>query len=275
MLRNRKGVFTVHKLRKAIIIFLIVLVLPVFIYLNILRQNYVVPILMYHSISPEAQDSNALSVTLETFQKQMKYLKDHNYNVIPLESLVCQIKEKKKIPPKTLVITFDDGYRDNYLYAFSILKKYELPATFFIIVKEVGRPQGDRLSWEELRQMSGYSFISIGSHCLGPEPLINIKSDALIKKEIYDSKKILEEKLEREISLFSYPEGFFNDKIRKMVIDAGYKGAVTTNPGRNYSDKDVFALKRLRISENAKNLFVFWVETSGYYTFMKESKRKK
>ncbi len=181
---------------------------------------------------------------------------------------------RKKIPPKTVLLTFDDGYRNVYKNAFPVLKKYNLPATIFIIVNEVGRPQQDRLNWEEIKQMHNSGLVAVGSHCLGPEPLVNLKSDDQIRSEIFDSKRILEEKLGGKIESFSYPEGLFNVKIRALVIDAGYKLAVATNPGRDYPDDDKFGLKRLRISENAANLFTFKVEVSGYYTWMKESKKK-
>ena len=95
-----------------------------------------------------------------------------------------------------------------------------------------------------------------------------------ISHQINDSKRILEKRLAAEIEEFSYPEGRFTDKIRQEVIDAGYSVAVATNPGKDYPDDDVFALKRLRISENSRNMFVFWVETSGFYTFMKEHRHK-
>jgi len=211
-----------------------------------------------------------LIVSPETFDRQMSFLKRHKYNIVPLETLANLIKEKEKIPPKTVAITLDDGYRDNYTNAFPILKKYNLPATIFIIVEEVGRPLGDRLSWGEIKIMQDSGIITFGSHTLGPTPLINIKSDEELKRQIFDSKRVLEEKLGREVRLFSYPEGMFNAKIRQMVIEAGYTCAVATNPGKYYPDDDIFALKRIRISERAKNMFVFAVETSGLYTFMKE-----
>ncbi len=238
-----------------------------------LRQQYVVPILMYHSVDPRAEEKNVLAVTPEIFARQMDFLKKHHYNVIPLEKLVDLIKAKAKIPPKTVVITLDDGYRDNYLYAFPVLRKYNLPATIFVIINEVARPEHDRLSWEEIKEMQDSGIIYFGSHTLGAEPLVNLQSEQEVKRQIFESKKILEEKLGRRVLVFSYPEGLFNAKIRQMVIGAGYTGAVATNPGRNSSDRDNFALKRLRISRNAANLFVFAVETSGYYTFFKENKK--
>ncbi|MDD5595248.1 MAG: polysaccharide deacetylase family protein [Candidatus Omnitrophica bacterium] len=238
-----------------------------------LRQQYVVPILMYHSVDPQAEKKNMLAVTPEIFTRQMDFLKKHRYNIIPLEKLVDLIREKAKIPPKTVVITLDDGYRNNYLYAFPVLKKYNLPATIFVIINEIDRPQHDRLNWEEIKEMQDSGIVYFGSHTLGAEPLVNLQSEQEIRRQIVESKKILEEKLGRKVLVFSYPEGLFNAKIKQMVIDAGYAGAVATNPGRSSSDKDIFALKRLRISRNAANLFVFAVETSGYYTFFKENKK--
>jgi len=123
--------------------------------------------------------------------------------------------------------------------------------------------------------MQDSGLIHFGSHTLGPEPLINIKSGQEIKKQIFDSKKILEEKLGRRVDMFSYPEGLFNEKIKQLVKDAGYKLAVATNPGKKFANDDIFALKRLRISANADNLFVYWIETSGYYNFMREHRHKK
>lgn len=252
--------------RKVIIIFVVILVLVSG--REFFRRNYVLPIAMYHSVTPQAKDKNRLQVSLKNFQRQMEFLKRNNYNVLRLEELVNLIGEKKKVPPRSIVLTFDDGYKDNYQYAFPVLKKYNLPATIFIIVNEIGRP--DRLSWQELKEMQDSGLISIGSHCLGPEPLVNIDSLPQLEKEIFDSKVRLEEGLGEEVSLFSYPEGRFNDKIKDLVIKAGYRLAVATSPGKKFANKDLFALKRLRISSTSNNLFVFWFETSGIYNFIKE-----
>ncbi|MFH1888708.1 MAG: polysaccharide deacetylase family protein [Candidatus Omnitrophota bacterium] len=234
--------------------------------------NYTVPIAMYHSVDPHALPQNRLALTPETFERQMRFLKNNNYNVLSLEPIAALIEEGKRVPHKTVSITFDDGYKDNYIYAFPILKKYNLPATIFIIIDEVGRP--DRLSWKEINEMRDSGIITFGSHTFGPEPLVNIKSEEEIRGQIFGSKRILEDKLGRPINAFSYPEGRFNDRIKQLVMEAGYKLAVATNPGKEFSDDDIFALKRLRISSNARNLFVFWAETNGYYNFMREHRHK-
>jgi peptidoglycan/xylan/chitin deacetylase (PgdA/CDA1 family) len=258
------------KFKKVVIALVILVSLSGFLILNFIRQQYVAPILMYHSIVTVPTPENRLTVSVKTFQRQMRFLKEHHYNLLPLEELAALIREKKPIPPKSVALTFDDGNKDNYTLAFPILKKYNVPAAFFIIINEVGRAQNDRLNWDEIRLMQESALVTFGSHCLGPEPLVNLKSETQLKKEIFDSKKILEENLGLPVNMFSYPEGRFNHKIKQSVKDAGYKLAVATSPGRKFPHDDVFVLKRLRISENAGNPFVFWIETSGFYTFIKE-----
>lgn len=239
-----------------------------FLAVNFMRHNYVVPILMYHSVDIKPAPKNRLAVSVTSFERQMRFLKKHRYNVIFLEALGDLIRDNKKVPARTLVITFDDGYKNNYDYAFPVLKKYNLAATVFVIIDEIGRY--DRLTWDQIRQMQGSGVVAFGSHSLGPQPLVDIKTDEELKRQIFDSKKILGERLGGESTTFSYPEGRFNPKIREMVIAAGYKAAVTTSPGKKFPSGDVFALKRLRISSTSDNLFVFWIEISGIYTFIKE-----
>ncbi|MFA4889126.1 MAG: polysaccharide deacetylase family protein [Candidatus Omnitrophota bacterium] len=254
------------------VIFLILIICVAFA-AYLFNRNYVVPILMYHSVCPNPDPQNKLALSPEVFELQMSFLKEYN-KVITLEELAASIRENKPIPANAVVITFDDGYADNYRYAFPVLKKYNFSAAIFLIVNEVGRPQNDRLSWKEIEEMQASGLITFGSHCLGPEPLVNISSGSELRKQISDSKKILEEKLGKKVAAFSYPEGKFNQRIRQQVIAAGYTLAVATNPGKEFPDKDRFVLKRLRISSNAKNLFIFWVETSGYYNFMRENRHR-
>jgi len=250
-------------------IFIIVLLLAGFI-----RQQYVIPILMYHLVNSNASPDDKLTVSVDIFERQMRFLKDHRYNVVSLEEAASLIRDKKKVPPKTIALTFDDGYKDNYTHAFPILKKYNLPATIFVIINEMDRPQNDRLSWDEIKTMRDSGIITFGSHTLTHPYLIKVDSEPELRRQIFDSKKILEEKLGIPVNAFSYPAGGFNSHVRQLVVEAGYKLAVASNPGKKFSNKDIFVLKRLRISSNAGNLLVFWIETSGYYNFIRELKHK-
>ncbi|MDD5355814.1 MAG: polysaccharide deacetylase family protein, partial [Candidatus Omnitrophica bacterium] len=210
-------------------------------------------------------------VTVSAFDRQMRFLKLNNYNVITLEGLAYLIKEKKRIPKNTVVITFDDGHMDNYENAYPILKKYNLPATMFVIVDKLSQP--NFMTIEQIKEMSGSGLVTIGSHTLTERYLPKIKEENDLKSEIFDSKHKLEAILNRPVNCFSYPIGGFNKKVRQLVIDSGYSVAVTTSPGLNYPNDDPFAIKRVRISESSNNYFVFWFETSGLYKYLLELRK--
>jgi peptidoglycan/xylan/chitin deacetylase (PgdA/CDA1 family) len=230
---------------------------------------------MYHSIDVNPQKGDRLTVTPEAFERQMRFFKEHKYNVISLEDAADIIKNKKKAPPRTVVVTFDDGYKNNYTYAFPVLKKYNFPATIFVVINDMGYLGGIGLSWDEILAMQASNLITIGSHTFTHPLLTEVTSSSeRLKNEIEGSKIALEAKLGRKVNSFCYPAGRFNEKIKQVVIEAGYKAAVVTNPGNKIFDDDVFAIKRLRISQNCDNLFIFWVETSGYYNFMRELNHK-
>jgi len=238
-----------------------------------IQSRYVLPVIMYHSISPAPVKGDLLAVSAGTFERQMRFLKEHRYNVIRVEDLNDYAGGRKKIPPRAVAVTFDDGFKDNYTNAFPVLRKYNIPATVFIIVSKVGEP--DRLSWDQIREMQASGLITFGSHTLTHQLLCGIKSDADLEREIAGSKADMEEKLGRKVSLFCYPCGNFDDRVKEIVRESGYESAVAVNPGAWARDNDIWAFKRLRISENARNMFVFRVEISGYYNFLRELRQGK
>ena len=258
--------------KRLIVASCIVIVLTILASCMFIKPTYMVPILMYHSVTPEAKMENRMQVSAGLFRRQMQFLKTHRYNVVPLEVLGEMIKKGENIPPKTVALTFDDGFKDNYIYAYPVLKKMGFPATIFIIVSEVGRPMGDRLSWGEIKEMRGSGLISIGSHTLEHPYLTEVKSEAELKRQIFESKKILEEKLGVPVNTFCYPAGRFNAHIRDLAVQAGYKCAVATGLGKRFSNQDVYLIKRVRISQ-ADNLFDFWIKLGGYYNSFRNHKK--
>lgn len=263
-------------MRKLRLIFkscLIILLASIAIFIIVLYNNYVIPVAMYHSVDPNAKSENRLAVKADAFERQMRYLRDNNYVIINLKKLSEIVNYKVKVNRKTIAITFDDGFKDNYTHAFPILKKYGIPATIFLIVEEIGSP--DRLNWEEIIEMQNSGLVTFGSHTLGGDALTKVDNEQELRRQIFDSKRILEERLGREVYAFSYPIGAFDDKIRSLVKDAGYKVAVVTRPAEKYRSDDVFAFKRLRISSSCDNLFIFGFEVSGFYTFLKDRRGKK
>lgn len=233
------------------------------------KAQYVVPVIMYHKVDGNSATSR-LSVSPESFEKQMRFLKNQRYNVVKLEDL-ADIIRKNKIPPKTIAITFDDGYESNYTNAFPVLKKVGLHATIFIIPALVGTE--GYLNWNQIIEMSESGFVGIGSHTM-THPWLPTQPVQKLDPEIRDSKIAIENRLNKEAAAFSYPLGGFNKDVREKVAQAGYKIAVATNPGKKYPKHDIFAMKRLRISSTSDNLFVFWFEITGFYTWIKEHRDK-
>jgi len=231
-----------------------------------LRSIYVVPVLMYHSVDKHYMESK-LSVSPESFHRQMGFLRNGGYNIVSLAELVRLITSNRPVPYKTIAVTFDDGYTNNYTNAFPSLRKYKIPATVFVPITKVGTP--GYMSWNQLREMSEED-IHIGSHTLSEVFLPDIEDKEQLWAEISDSRKIIKSILPSQGDFLAYCSGGFNQEIRGLVKEAGYKGACATNPGRHYPKDDIYALRRVRISRTSDNLFVFWIETSGFYTWIKE-----
>jgi len=289
---------------------------------NIISPLRGIKILTYHRVNGEEQYNLGLTISVSNFERQIRYLK-MNCNILSLQEAVQILNNGQKIPPKSVAITFDDGYEDNYVNAFPILKRYGIPATIFLsvmhinngtrlwvdqivdamdqlsgdyldltnlsmgvyktktvedkqkaiyeiskIIKKSLLPQKKKvinyletlssthkfknpmLSWEQIKEMKNYG-ISFGSHCMNHFILTKIPiQDAAF--EIIQSKKVLEDKLGKEISFFAYPNGSmgdFNDQIIELLKDAGYSCACTLISGSNRVGVNLYELKRRNISE--------------------------
>jgi len=252
--------------RKSVYFLAALLILVLLVFSLILRSGYVVPVLMYHNIDDNWKESK-ISVSPKSFRRQMEFLVKNKYNIVSLDEIKQLRESGKSIPYKTVAITFDDGYENNYTNAFGVLKEYNIPAAIFVVLNKIGRE--GYLTWPQIKEMAKHN-IQIGSHTLSECYLPDIKDETRLKREIYDSRRMLKKRIPQAGDFIAYCSGGFNEHIRQIAIDAGYDGACATNPGKDYPDDDIYAIKRLRISRTSDNLFVFWIETSGFYTWIKE-----
>ena len=228
---------------------------------------YVVPILKYHHID-EVIHKDSPTVLVENFQNQMKYIHDKGYNVISLDELVQAINNDRKLPRNSVAITIDDGYDNNYSHAYPIFKKYNFPVTIFVISDWMGKE--GYLSWEEILEMNKNN-ISFGAHTRTHAYLPELK-DKELTYEIHGSKRYIETKLNAEVRYFCYPIGGFSDKIIQFVRAAGYKGACATNRGKGRFNKNIYALKRVKITNSDTNFFRMWGKLSGFYNLLRKEK---
>jgi len=233
-------------------------------------------ILMYHSVGEALAPRSSLSITGEEFSRQMAFFKRNGYRVVPLRELVDKIRQGEEVAPKTIALTFDDGYADNYTLAFPVLKEYGFPATVFVITDLIGREVtlGGRpvsfLTAGMMREMADSGLIDFGVHSATGASLPGLEGDPqALRREVEDPRRFLEGLLGRPVSFFSFPFGAYNRAVQQCVRDAGYAAAVTTYTKKGYIHDDLFALKRVKIKGEENPLQLFF-KTSGFYLRMKE-----
>ncbi|MCF7907752.1 MAG: polysaccharide deacetylase family protein [Candidatus Omnitrophica bacterium] len=230
-----------------------------------LNRNYETPIFMYHSLDPERIDNYA-AVAPDNFIKQMEYIDRHGYRVIELDEYCRLRRAGAPVPKKSLVITFDDGHKDN-LVAFEVLKRFNFPATFFIIVDKLNSPS--YLSRVDIAQALENPKITIGSHTVSEAYLPSLGPNEL-SYEIRNSKAALEDLFSKTIKFFSYTIGGYNRQTLKEVELAGYLCACTTN--RGFSKKlTPFTLRRIKITDRDRGVRL-WAKLSGFYDIFRKPK---
>ncbi|NLT94300.1 MAG: polysaccharide deacetylase family protein [Clostridia bacterium] len=241
-----------------------------------------VPIIIYHHLAPPNLNIpyNDEIITPTQFENQIKLLKDMGYSSVTVSELYEMLKLGKMPQEKIFAITFDDGYESNYIYAFPILKKYNMKATINVVVKtiqEESTPQFDpevlsHLSWEQMREMLDSGLIEFGSHTYNQHiyevtdnkktapALTNrvylykeqtFESDEEWKKRIFDDLLLAKAKMEHKLGyspkVIAYPYGDYNQAVIEIVKEVGYEIGLTTNLGLATSESPIFELPRTYI----------------------------
>ena len=223
---------------------------------NLLNENNLgkkVPVLMYHAVSDNPWGDTTLFVSIKNFELQMKYLYDNGY--IPL--FLSEIDSAKNYD-KPIVVTFDDGYKNIYDYAYPILKKYNVKSSFYLITDWM---DGDTyISPEMAVELDKSKLFEIGVHTKTHVKLGTLDYDTQYN-EIIESKNTLEKLLNKKITTIAYPYGSYNtDTIN--ITKSAFDYAVTVESGFNYSNKlDRLRLKRFKIPRSMDiNTFINVIE---------------
>jgi len=208
--------------------------------------NRGVRILAYHGVEPIP--SNSYSVSLDNFKLQMEYLKNH-YTVVPLSEYERTWDSGRNKPGKTVILTFDDGFKNFYQNAFPILKEYGLPATCFIISSKINDTDNGYMNCNELKELLDSKLIQLGSHTVTHRHLSTLEDGQLVE-EVVESKKYLESKMASKIDSFSYPYGTprdFDQRCLHAIERSSYKLACTSINGVNLSSTNRFKIRRTKI----------------------------
>lgn len=189
-------------------------------------------IVMYHQVEEREKGGHENFLTYEdTFAGQLRLIKEKGYHPVSLSEVEDSYINRTKLPPRSVLLTFDDGYENNYSKAYPLLLKEKIPAVIFLSAGEIGVKE-DMLTWEQVEDMRKSGLVEFSSHGFSHKRLRRC-SDEEIRFELQESKRILEERLNGEVKSFCYPYGAFDKRVRKWVYETGYTLDFGTRKGIN------------------------------------------
>jgi peptidoglycan/xylan/chitin deacetylase (PgdA/CDA1 family) len=211
-------------------------------------------IIYYHRIS---DDDHRSCVAPAAFSAQMRLLRAEAFRVVPLRDLRAHLDKGLPFPDRTVAVTFDDGFADNYSAAFPVLQHEGIPATIFLTAAFIDGPElpvlRDRsgvppLRWAQVREMARHG-IAFGGHTL-THPELPSLSDEELRHEVQGARELIEDRLGTTVDTFCYPRGKFDTRVKAAVRDAGYVLACTTLPGCVTPKTHPFSLRRTFIARD-------------------------
>lgn len=212
---------------------------------------------MYHQVdTPLSAREQRFCVPPADFAAQMRWLAEQGYRGVTLDQVIAHVGGSSALPPRSVHVTFDDGFIGVLEHALPALQQHRMPATLFALPRRTGQtndwmhergfPRRALLSRSQLEVLAGEG-VAIGSHTCTHARLPELPADAA-RSEIADSKRELEDMLGRAVEHFAYPYGLFDASVRDAVIRAGYRSACSTRSGFNRAGEDAFLIRRLDIA---------------------------
>ena len=232
-----------------------------------------IPILAYHSID---DSGSVISTSPERFRFQMQHLRDESFNVMSLEDVVKCLRDKVPLPPRSVSITFDDGFDNLYSVAYPILKSCGFTATIFLVAGYCGKnnrwrgqPEGipilDLLDWGRIREMADEGF-DFGAHTMGHADLSTLPIEQA-REEIVNSKLMIQERLGKPVQFFVYPYGITNREI-EAIVRMHFQGACGVNLGFANMGSNIYELPRIEMFYFSNNNFFKSVGTPIFSAYI-------
>ncbi len=240
------------------------------------RRGFAIPVLMYHHVNPEG---NFINARPDLFENHLRELRDSGYSTVDCKQLSGLFCGDTSFPDKPVMITFDDGWLDNWVYAFPILKKYNMKAVIFVVTSHVtddgirlrsdqgevsplpvhrecqamldsGRGREVMMSWSELAEMERSGLVDIQSHTHTHKRWDIMYPDTeerleVVREELKTSKVIIENRLNKKCIAICWPWGVYDDDYIKAAVDSGYELMFTTEKGTNTQSSDPQRIRRL------------------------------
>ena len=200
-----------------------------------------IPVLLYHRIG---DTQGNLTITSDKFSEDLSCLREKGFETISLETFRrYKVDPETPLPEKPIMISFDDGYLDNYLNAYLILRQYGMTAAFYIITSLVG--EEDRLAAGHIREMAA-NGMSIGSHTVSHRALGDMGVEEAAN-EMSLSRLYLEGLLQKPVHFIAYPKGSYNEFTGSVACESGYWGGFSTLPGTCSRGTNPYVLRRIPV----------------------------
>lgn len=207
------------------------------------------PVLMYHRIRDVLlvadRSDIEFSVPPSSLEEQLQYLQQENFQTISLSELNASFENKTPLPPKSVILTFDDGFRDFYTNAFPLLKKYNMRAAVFYVAGYSNFP--GYMDLQMLREVHNSGLVDVQPHSMSHLLLTKLSPEQQ-RQEIFESKRILEEVLGKKTNFFAYPYGDFDQNILNLINEAGFKLGFGTTAGLVLRQSQKLTLPRTSVS---------------------------
>ncbi|TQV82789.1 polysaccharide deacetylase family protein [Aliikangiella coralliicola] len=194
--------------------------------LSFCRDTKATVVLQYHHISESTP--RVTSTSPELFKRHMNYLKTHGFRVLAMAELIKLLNQKKTLPDKSVVITFDDGYLSIYENALPLLKQYDFPFTVFVNTKAVSENSKQFMSWRHLKELTRNKG-TIANHSVSHAYLIRKGSgesesewEKRVSQEISVAQAEIVSRLGKSVKAFAYPYGEFNLALKNILDSMGY-----------------------------------------------------
>jgi peptidoglycan/xylan/chitin deacetylase (PgdA/CDA1 family) len=232
-----------------------------------------VPVLLYHHINHHEGDT--VTVTPDVFAGQMRFLADAGFRAITLSELLEMIHGKQAVTDRSVVITFDDGWLDNYLFAYPVLMQYRFRAVSFLVTGRVAAAKGKTLNgavpcheeakrlinsgeagrvvlnWEIVRSMQRDGLMEFYSHTVTHRRCTGLDS-AELDAELNDSRAVLEAELGKFCPYLCWPYGDYSDATVQAALAAGYRAMFTTAAGFVDRGSDPCRIKRIEVKNSVE-----------------------
>jgi peptidoglycan/xylan/chitin deacetylase (PgdA/CDA1 family) len=217
-----------------------------------------VPIFMYHHTQPMniavSEGHGQLTVDSNTFDAHMSHLLSKGYTMVSTAEIVDAVLSHRQLPEKSIAITIDDGYKDNYEYAYQTAKKYNIKMDFMIPTGLIGNP--GYMTWDDLKDMSQNPLVTIYNHTWSHTSMGAVDR-VTIESEVTTAQKQLEENLGIKNPIFVYPYGSYSPLAIEVLREKGFIAAVTTIQGTLQCKSTIMEMQRTRIGNTHLNFYGF------------------